>query len=76
MLLLPPNDLALSPIATDAFSEADVSAPRFTTNLDLYPYFPYMVGDPSEQIDDSPYITVGQTLIPKEDIKDQDWFWI
>ena len=57
--------------------EADYFEPRFTTDIGLYPHFPSPLGDPYAQIEDSPWITIGQTSIPTSSIKeDEDWFWL
>ena len=60
-----------------AGGDIDYFKPRFTTDIDLYPHFPSPLGDPYQQIGDSPWITIGQTSIPTASIKeDKDWFWL
>jgi len=47
----------------------DIHSPSweyFTQDAGAYPYFPYQPGDLGQQVDDSPYISVGQSMLPTD----------
>tara|TARA_R100000963_G_C4634177_1_gene98590 strand:- start:376 stop:1068 length:693 start_codon:yes stop_codon:yes gene_type:complete len=47
--------------------------PSFTTDIDMFPYFPYQIGDPTDLMEDTEgdqmlRILMGQTLIPTDKV--------
>ena len=63
-----PGEFRYAPTGWDVGpQEAQYTRPRFTQDINQYPYFPYMPGDPFQQVGDEQFITVGQTLVPTGD---------
>jgi hypothetical protein len=63
-----PGEFRYAPTGWDIGpKELEYNRPRFTQDINEYPYFPYMLGDPFEQVGDEQFISVGQTLVPTGD---------